>query len=380
MQNGNLPELKRSPLERIHGALDGRMIEFGGWEMPGWYSGIEEEHMAVRKGVGIFDLSHMGEIIIEGPDALRSVQRLVTNDAAKLANGQLQYATMCREDGGIIDDLTIYKIHARRFMLVVNAANIEKDCSWIKMQLVGNASVADASDQVSLMALQGPRAQELMSHLVRQELSGISYYYFFETMIGYAPVLISRSGYTGEDGFEIYCDKVDAENLWQRIYAVGQSFGLIPCGLAARDTLRLEAGMMLYGNDIDESHTPLEAGLAWTVKLRKNPRFVGQNALLHQSLEGVKTKLVGFTMATKRIPRHGYEILNTQRGVVGSVTSGAWSPTLQKSIGLGYVLKPYAPIGTRLIINARGKPEEARVVKVPFYKRSKKGDNQDGNN
>ncbi|MFQ5946839.1 MAG: glycine cleavage system aminomethyltransferase GcvT [Anaerolineae bacterium] len=362
-------DLKATPLNAVHRQIGARMVPFGGWDMPVQYSGILEEHRAVRGTAGLFDISHMGEIEFRGPDALAAVQRLVTSDASKLAIGQVQYAALCYENGTFVDDLTVYKLADDHFMFTVNASNIEKDYQWITAHVAGNVEARNISDETALLALQGPKAPEILGKLTPVDLSQIRYYWFQRGKVLDADALISRTGYTGEDGFEIYLAPDKAEPLWRRLLEEGRSFGLLPVGLGARDTLRLEAKMALYGNDIDDAHTALEADLGWIVKFEKG-EFIGRAALEKQKAAGLTQKLVGFEMVGRGIGRAHYKIVKNGKEI-GEVTSGAPSPTLGKNIGLGYVAIEHATIGTEVGILVRGEPVPAKIVPTPFYKRKR---------
>jgi aminomethyltransferase len=364
-------QAKRTPLYDVHVALGARMIEFGGWLMPVQYTSIIEEHRAVRSRAGIFDLSHMGEIEVSGPDALSLVQWVTTNDASRLDLGQAQYSLLCRPDGGIVDDLLVYRL-PDRYLLVVNAANASKDLAWIESsrseQQAWQVQVSDRTDATALIAVQGPKAQGILQPLTDLSLEGLGYYRSaFGTVAGHPGVLVSRTGYTGEDGFELFLAAEGAVSLWKAIISAGEGAGLVPVGLGARDTLRLEACMALYGNDIDESTNPIEAGLGRWVKFDKGD-FIGREALLRIQHEGPKRKLVGFRMLEPGIPRHGYEIF-AGGARVGYVTSGSYSPTLDANIGLGYVPVALSEPGIRIEIGIRGRLVGAEVVPTPFYKR-----------
>lgn len=343
------------------------MVPFGGWDMPVQYSGILEEHRAVRGAAGLFDISHMGEIEFRGPNALATVQRLVTSDISKLSIGQVQYAALCYENGTFVDDLTVYKLADDHFMFTVNASNIDKDYQWIREHLTGRGEARNISDETALLALQGPRAMEILQKLTPVDLSKIRYYWFQPGKVLDADALISRTGYTGEDGFEIYLSPAKAEALWNRLLEEGRSVGVLPVGLGARDTLRLEAKMALYGNDIDDAHTVLEADLGWIVKFEKGD-FIGRAALEQQRAAGLTRRLVGFEMVGRGIARSHYKIVKDGQEV-GEVTSGGPSPTLGKNIGLGYVTIAHAAIGTEVGILVRGEPVRAKIIPTPFYKR-----------
>ncbi|HEU4798750.1 MAG TPA: glycine cleavage system aminomethyltransferase GcvT [bacterium] len=362
-------QLKRTSLYSIHVQSGGRMVGFGGWEMPVQYAGIVEEHRAVRTAAGLFDVSHMGEVVIDGPGALDSLQRLITNDAGRLAVGGALYSPMCLPGGGIIDDLTVFRIGERRYLLVVNAATTDKDFAWIRDH-TRHAEARDRSPEFALLALQGPRANEILGRVTRADLSGLEFFHFIDPVdvAGVPDCVISRTGYTGEDGFEVAIPWDAAPKVWDALIHSGRRDGLMPVGLAARDTLRLEAGLMLYGNDIDETTTPLEAPLGWTVKLDKG-EFIGRDILVAQKQQGVRRKLVGFEMLERAIPRHGYA-LRAGGLKTGHVTSGTFGPWVNKSIGMGYVAAEFARPGTELAVEIRGKSARAATVKLPFYKRS----------
>jgi aminomethyltransferase len=357
--------LKRTPLYEVHRAAGAKFVAFGGWEMPVQYSGIVEEHKTVRTAVGLFDVSHMGEIEIAGPRALEVVQRLTTNDASRLADFQVQYSVLCYPHGGIVDDLTVYRLGAERFFFCVNAANIDKDYAWILEQAQGAAEVRDISAEIVQLALQGRHAQATLQSLCERPLDEIRYYWAARLRILGVDVLVSRTGYTGEDGFELYCPAAHGATLWAALLEAGQPYGIKPIGLGARDTLRLEMGYALYGNDITAETSPLQAGLAWIVKLNKG-EFIGRDALLKEKAEGVKRRLVGFELVDRGVARPHYPIVVEGRQV-GEVTSGTMSPSLQKAIGLGYVPSEYAKVGTPVQIDIRGRLSQARVAPTPFY-------------
>ncbi|MFQ5990080.1 MAG: glycine cleavage system aminomethyltransferase GcvT [Candidatus Methylomirabilales bacterium] len=361
--------MKRTPLNALHRQMGARMVPFGGWDMPVQYSGILDEHRAVRGSAGLFDISHMGEIEFRGPEALGAVQGLVTSDASRLHVGQVQYAALCYKNGTFVDDLTVYKLANDRFMLTVNAANIDKDYQWIKEHVTGKVEVRNMSDQTALLALQGPKALEILQKLTPVDLSKIRYYWFQAGRVLDADALISRTGYTGEDGFEVYLSPEKAGSLWDRLLEEGRPFGLRPVGLGARDTLRLEARMALYGNDIDDKHTVLEADLGWIVKFEKGD-FIGREALQKQQSAGITRKLVGFEMVGRGIARPHYKVAVDGREI-GEVTSGGPSPTLGKNIGLAYVTIAHATIGNEVDILIRGEAVRAKIVSTPFYKRKR---------
>jgi aminomethyltransferase len=341
------------------------MVPFGGWEMPVQYVGIIEEHRRVRQAVGLFDVSHMGEFEFRGPDAVAFLQRVTTNDIERLAVGQVQYSLMCTPDGGIVDDLTLHRIKPDEFLMTVNAANIDRDWAWLKRHLAGAVKAENVSDITALFAVQGPRAEAVLARLADQDVTGIGYYRFVRGRIAGAESYISRTGYTGEDGFEIYCYAREAEKVWQALLDEGKQEGIAPIGLGARDTLRLEMKYALYGNDIDETTNPIEAGLGWVVKLDKGD-FLGRDAIRKTSAEGPRRRLVGFEMVERAVPRHGYRILRDGREV-GVVTSGSYGPSVDRFIGMGYVAQDLAVVGTEIGVEVRGAPHAARVVKTPFY-------------
>ncbi len=343
------------------------MVPFGGWDMPVQYRGILEEHRAVRTVAGLFDVSHMGEVEFVGPDALEALQRLTSNDAAKLQVGQVQYSALTTEAGTFVDDLTVYKMAEQRYMVTVNASNAAKDVAWMRERTTGRVEVRDRGDDLALLAIQGPRAVEILQRLTRVNLSAVRYYWFVRGEVLGQDALLSRTGYTGEDGFEVYLSPHLAVPLWDALLEAGAPVGLQPCGLGARDTLRLEAKMALYGNDIDAEHTVLEADLGWIVKLDKG-EFIGRAPLARQKAEGVRRKLIGFEMIGRGIARQHYPIVKDGRQI-GEVTSGAPSPTLGKNIGLAYVAIEHASVGTEFSVMVREAPVTARIVTTPFYKR-----------
>jgi aminomethyltransferase len=361
--------LHRTSLYAVHVAAGGRIVPFAGWELPVQYAGISEEHQAVRTRAGLFDVSHMGEVRLEGTEALAAVQRLITNDAARLTVGQGLYSPMCLPSGGIVDDLTVFRVGEQAYHLVVNAATRAKDVAWIR-EHAGRATVRDLSDELALLALQGPRAAAILEGAGGGQAASLPFFHITEGVsIGGVPCTVSRTGYTGEDGFEIACAWDRAPGVWAALMDAGARHGLVPVGLGARDTLRLEAGMMLYGNDIDETTTPLEAPLGWTVKWDKGD-FIGREALARQKATGVSRRLAGFEAAARAIPRPHYAIAADGRPV-GVVTSGTFSPTLRRPIGLGYVPVALAVPGTVVQLDVRGRPAPATVVRLPFYRRPK---------
>ncbi|AZR72906.1 glycine cleavage system protein T [Anoxybacter fermentans] len=363
--------LKRTPLFEIYKKYGGKIIEFGGWEMPVQYSNIIEEHHTVRNHAGLFDVSHMGEIKVDGPDAEDFVQYLVTNDVKKMKDNQVQYNLMCYPSGGVVDDLLIYKYSSNSYMLVVNAANIDKDYDWI-MQNKGNfdVKIENMSDRIAQLAFQGPQAEEILQKLTDYDLSSIKFFYFTETKVGGKDVLISRTGYTGEDGFEIYLAPQDAVYMWDLILETGRDQGVKPVGLGARDTLRFEAGLPLYGHEISEEITPLEAGLGIFVKLNTDD-FIGKDVLMKQKEEGLKRKLVGFEMIDRGIPRAQFKVAKDGE-IIGFVTTGSYSPTLDKNIGLALVKSQYSELGTEFEVLRGKRSMRAKVIPIPFYKKNYK--------
>jgi aminomethyltransferase len=358
-------EVKQIPLNDLHVKLGGKMVPFAGYNMPVRYSSDIEEHMAVRKGVGVFDVSHMGEFTVKGPAALDLIQRVTSNDASKLVDGQAQYSCLPNNIGGIVDDLIVYKIKDEDYLIVVNASNIDKDWNWISGFNVKSAEMKNISDDICLFAVQGPKAAPTLQKLTKTNLSAIKYYHFaIGEFAGVPDVVMSNTGYTGAGGFEIYVDKKHAEKIWNAIFDAGKEFDIKPIGLGARDTLRLEMGFCLYGNDIDDTTSPLEAGLGWITKFTKN--FTNADTLKRQKDEGVKKKLVGFRMQEKGIPRHDYAIKDSNGEVIGKVTSGTISPVLNTGIGLGYVAVAHSNPGAEIFIDVRGKALRAQVSKLPL--------------
>jgi aminomethyltransferase len=353
------------PLNDLHTSLGAKMVPFAGYNMPVRYSSDIEEHMAVRNGVGVFDVSHMGEFTLKGPNALDLIQRVTSNDASKLIDGQAQYSCLPNENGGIVDDLIIYKIKDNDYLVVVNASNIEKDWNWISKYNTKGVEMKNISDDICLFAIQGPKAAGVLQKLTAVDLSAIKYYHFaIGEFAGVKDTVISNTGYTGAGGFEIYVNKQYAEKVWKAIFEAGKDANIKPIGLGARDTLRLEMGFCLYGNDIDDATSPLEAGLGWITKFTKD--FTNSTALKQQKEEGVNRKLVGFKMVDKGIPRHDYLIKDAAGNTIGKVTSGTMSPLLSIGIGLGYVTTLHAAPGTDIFIDVRGKALKATVSKLPL--------------
>ena len=358
-------ETKKIPLNDLHVQLGAKMVPFAGFNMPVRYSSDIEEHMTVRKGVGVFDVSHMGEFTLKGPHALDLIQRVTTNDASKLVDGQAQYSSLPNETGGLIDDLIVYKIRDEEYLLVVNAGNIQKDWDWIAKFNTHGADMKDISDELSLFAVQGPRAKDVVQKLTAVDLSAIKYYHFaIGELAGVPNVIISNTGYTGAGGFELYVPNTYAEKIWHALFKAGEDAAIKPIGLGARDTLRLEMGYCLYGNDIDDTTSPLEAGLGWITKFTKE--FTNSASLKKQKESGVTRKLVGFKLQEKGIPRHGYTIKDASGDVIGGVTSGTISPVLGLGVGLGYVTSHHAAPGSSIFIDVRGRALRAEVTKLPF--------------
>lgn len=359
--------MKNITLNSVHEALGAKMVPFAGFNMPVQYEGVNIEHDTVRNGVGVFDVSHMGEFLITGPNALDLIQRVTTNDASVLTIGKAQYSCLPNGKGGIVDDLIIYKIKDEQYLLVVNASNIEKDWNWISSHNTKNVEMRNLSDDYSLLAIQGPKAIEAMQSLTSVNLSEIKYYHFeVGPFAGVEHVIISATGYTGSGGFEIYCKNAEVKQVWDKVFEAGKNFGIKPIGLAARDTLRLEMGFCLYGNDIDDTTSPLEAGLGWITKFTKD--FVDAEFLKNQKEAGVTRKLIGFELIDRGIPRHDYRIIDASGNVIGKVTSGTQGPSVKKAIGLGYVNTEFAAPDTEIYIEIRDKGVLAKVVKPPFYK------------
>ena len=345
------------------------MVPFGGWDMPVEYAGLIAEHMAVRQAAGLFDVSHMGEFEIEGEGALAFLQRVTSNNAARLVDGQAQYSALTLPSGAPVDDVILYKRGEGRYLMVVNAGNLQKDWKWLESQRGEGVVLRDRSDELALLALQGPRAQEILQGLTAIDLNTVAFYHFAEGAVADAAALVARTGYTGEDGFEIFVAPDRAEGLWRRLIESGRAFGLVPAGLGARDTLRLEAKMCLYGNDMDESTTLVEAGLGWIVSLDEaKGEFIGRAVLEEQKRAGAPRKLVGFEMTGRGIARHGYPVL-LDGILAGAVASGSYAPFLQKNIGLAYLPTARATMGAELAVDIRGRQVAARVVPTPFYKR-----------
>jgi aminomethyltransferase len=361
-------ELKRTPLYDAHVKAGARMVPFGGWDMPVQYRGIIEEHRAVRSAVGLFDVSHMGEFEVEGPGALAALQALTTNDVAALAIGQVQYSVLCYPHGGVVDDLTVYRLAESRYLVTVNASNIDKDFDWVTTHTAGkklDARWTNASARTGLIAVQGPKAEGLVGRLSDRDVTGIGYYRFADGKVAGVPATLSRTGYTGEDGFELYLPSDRTERVWNALLDAGQADGVQPIGLGARDTLRLEMRYALYGNDIDETTNPLEAGLGWVVKAAKGD-FIGRDAIEAMRAAGVPRKLVGLEMTEKSVARHGYPVLAGGRRI-GVVTSGSYGPSVDRYIAMAYVESAHAAIGSEIEVEIRGQARAAQVVRTPFH-------------
>ena len=360
--------MKNITLSHIHESLGAKMVPFAGFNMPVQYEGVTAEHETVRNAVGVFDVSHMGEFLIEGPNALALIQKVTSNDAATLTAGKAQYAYLPNADGGIVDDLIVYKFNDEKYMLVVNASNIDKDWNWIASHNDMQADMRNISDDYSLLAIQGPKAIEAMQSLTTVNLAEIKFYHFeVAAFAGVENVIISATGYTGSGGFEIYCKNTEVEQIWKKVFEAGASFGIKPIGLAARDTLRLEMGFCLYGNDINDTTSPFEAGLGWITKFTKD--FINSENLKKQKEAGIARKLVGFELIERGIPRHDYEIVDQDGNNIGIVTSGTMAPSVGKGIGMGYVQTAFSAVETPIYILIRNNKVAAKVVKTPFYKK-----------
>ena len=360
--------MKNTALTQKHISLGAKMVPFAGYNMPVSYSGLNDEHATVRNAVGVFDVSHMGEFILKGENALDLIQRVTSNDASVLTDGKAQYSCLPNNDGGIVDDLIVYRIDEKTYMLVVNASNIDKDWNWISKHNTNNVEMHNISEKTSLLAIQGPKAMDTLQKLTDVKLAEIPYYSFAKGKFnGVDNVVISNTGYTGAGGFEIYFENEFAEKMWDGIFAAGAEYGIKPIGLGARDTLRLEMGFCLYGNDIDDTTSPIEAGLGWITKFTKD--FTNRAAIEKQKTDGVTKKLVGFEMIDRGIPRHDYQIADANGNIIGKVTSGTQSPTLNKALGMGYVNKDFAKADTEIFVVIRDKAIKAKVCKIPFLKK-----------
>lgn len=359
--------IKKTAFNSLHKAAGGKMVEFAGFEMPIEFSGIKDEHLTVRNGVGVFDVSHMGEIWVKGPQALAMLKHAGSNDPSGLTPGQAQYTCFPNGKGGIVDDYLAYCFSPEKYLLVVNASNIEKDWEWLNSLNSMGAELENSSDRISQLAIQGPKAKETLQKLTSVNLSELKYYTFITGEIaGISDVIISATGYTGAGGFELYLHNGDAEKIWNAVFEAGAEFGIKPIGLGARDTLRLEMGFCLYGNDIDDTTSPIEAGLGWITKFGSDRKFVDRDFLAMQQKEGVSRRLRGFVMREKAIPRHDYSLFNAEGSLIGKVTSGTMSPVLNQGIGMGYISKAWAAFGTIIYVGIRDKKVPAEVVKFPF--------------
>lgn len=366
-----MSQLKRTPLFEVYKDYGAKTIDFGGWDLPVQFSSIKEEHEAVRTKAGLFDVSHMGEIEVKGTDSLKYLQKMMTNDISKLKNSGAQYTAMCYENGGTVDDLLVYKIEDDHYLLVVNASNIEKDFNWLQDHAEGNVELKNLSENMAQLAIQGPLAEKVLQKLAGTNLSDIGFFKFQQDVdLNGKKALVSRTGYTGEDGFEVYCDAKDAASLWNEILEAGKEEGVLPCGLGARDTLRFEANLALYGQELSPDITPLEAGIGFAVKVNKEADFIGKEVLKNQKENGVPRKLAGIEMIDRGIPRHGYPVYKGEE-LIGEVTTGTQSPTLKKNIGLVLIKKEHAELGTELEVEIRGKRLKAKIEATPFYKREK---------
>ncbi len=359
---------KKTPLYDEHVRLGGKMVDFAGWLMPVQYSSVIEEHRTVRNAAGLFDVSHMGQIEVRGPDATDCVQYLTTNDVKKLVDYQAQYSIFCNEHGTVIDDIIVYRFNPEHYIIVVNASNAQKDFAWCKSHIKGNAKITDVSDDYALIAFQGPKASEILSGISDAHIAKVATYHFCEGLVADKKCIIARTGYTGEDGFEIFMSPKDAPTVWQSIIEKGKSKGVLPIGLGARDTLRLEMKYSLYGHEITEDTNPLEAGLGWVVKLKTPDDFIGKDAIIKIKEQGLTRALIGFKMIDAGIPRQGYPIIVGSKKA-GIVTSGTMSPTLSYAIGIGFVPIDAAQLGTEISVDIRGRPRKAIVVETPFYKK-----------
>ncbi|WP_202076659.1 glycine cleavage system aminomethyltransferase GcvT [Caldalkalibacillus salinus] len=366
-----MAELKRTPLYPVYETYGAKTVDFGGWELPVQFSSIKEEHHAVRTTAGLFDVSHMGEVAVKGPDAFSYLQKMLTNDVSKLVDGKAQYTIMCYPDGGTVDDLILYKKADHDYLIVINAANIDKDVEWLQKHVEGDVEVEDVSHQYAQVAMQGPVAVDVLQQLTDEDLSAITFFKFKDhVQLADVNVLMSRTGYTGEDGFEIYVAPEDAPHLWEEILKAGEDKGVIPCGLGARDTLRFEAKLPLYGQEITADISPIEAGLGFAVKTNKSEDFIGKDVLKEQKTNGAPRKLVGIEMIERGIPRHGYPVY-VEDNQIGTVTSGTQSPTLKKNVGHALLDQAYTEIGQEVSVHIRNKQVKAQVVQTPFYKRQK---------
>lgn len=361
--------LKRTPLFDLYKESGGKTIDFGGWDLPVQFSSIKDEHAAVRTKAGLFDVSHMGEVDVRGSGSLDYLQKMMTNDISKLNDNEALYTAMCYEDGGTVDDLLVYRLKEDHYLLVINASNIDKDVAWLEKHTTGDVQVTNISPKIAQLAIQGPKAEQILQRLTSTDLSSISFFHFQnDVRINDVSALVSRTGYTGEDGFEIYCQADHAQTVWKDLLKEGKEDGLVPCGLGARDTLRFEAKLALYGQELSATISPIEAGIGFAVKPQKETPFIGQQVLKDQKENGAPRKLVGIEMMERGIPRNGYTVFS-QNKEIGFVTTGTQSPTLKKNVGYVLIEKKYAVIGQEVEVEIRGKKVKAEVVKSPFYKR-----------
>ena len=359
--------MKRTALYNKHIELRAKMVPFAGYEMPVQYSGVNQEHINVRNNVGVFDVSHMGEFIVKGENALKLIQKISSNDASTLFPGRAQYSYLPNSEGGIVDDMLVYMIEENHYMLVVNASNIEKDWNWISIQNTMGAELSNISENLSLIAVQGPKSVELLQNYTDLNLSAIKFYHFQKgTFAGYNDIIISATGYTGSGGFELYVPNSYAVEIWDLIFSSGSKYNVLPTGLAARDTLRLEMGYCLYGNDINDKTSPISAGLSWVTKFNKE--FIGKDIIQNHKLQGTQNKLVAFELLERGIPRKDYEIMNADGKLIGKVTSGTMGPSVKKAIGMGYINSNLLNFGNSIFINIRNKSIPAKIVKLPFFK------------
>lgn len=361
--------LKRTPLFPVYAEHGARVIDFGGWELPVQFMGIQKEHDAVRQQAGLFDVSHMGEVRVTGDDALPFLQKITTNDVSKLEDGQCQYSLMCYPDGGVVDDLLVYKLGENNYMLVINASNIDKDVAWMQQNLTGHTEITNISDETAMLALQGPHAEQILAKLTDAPIQTLKTFRFLpDVKVSGINTLLSRTGYTGEDGFELYIDQKDAVQLWKLLLEAGGEHGLVPAGLGARDTLRFEARLPLYGQELSKDISPLEAGLSYFVKLDKGD-FIGRDVIAGQKANGTSRKLVGIEMIERGIPRPHYKVFTTEGAPIGEVTTGTQSPTFKTNVGLALINSAYSALGTEVNVEIRGAQVKAKVVATPFYKR-----------
>lgn len=362
-----MTRLQQTPLHAVYKEYGGKTINFGGWDLPVQFSGIRSEHEAVRTRAGLFDVSHMGQLMVTGTDSLSFLQKMMTNDVSKLKPGKVQYTAMCTEDGGTVDDLLIYQLSVNHYLLVVNAINTTKDFQWLQKHMEGAVEVEDVSSEYALLAIQGPLAVQVVAQLATDSIANIGKFHFKQDLLfAGKKVLLSRTGYTGEDGFEIYCHPEDAVFLWKAILAAGEGLGIVPCGLGARDTLRFEACFVLYGQEISASISPLEAGIEFAVRLNKQANFIGKKALQQQKEQGIPRTLVGIEMLERGIPRNGYPV-HLDEKEIGMVTTGTQSPTLKKNIGLALITTQHATLGKELTVEIRRKRLKAKIIPTPFY-------------